>query len=103
MRTELIAFAELMEDILFQHNGEKGDSWKKLSTRYLLYKLRRHIEDLTWFITGSAEEIDYSHERLIPTPDLVRKACLDVANYAMMLYWRTEEKKDDYMGPDSRS
>jgi hypothetical protein len=88
-------FAVLMDAVMTAHAKDLGESWKQLSTAYLLKQMRKKVEDLTWSITGTdSTNLNYAcDERLVATPSLTRAACLHIANYAMMIYANTQEKK----------
>ena len=79
IRPEVVAFAEMMESVLCDHDGDKGDSWKE----------RGYVE-LETLLMEKFDSIltDYSGN------DIERVVLVDQANYAMMLWHRLGEEED---------
>lgn len=75
IRPEVAAFAEMMESVLSDHDGNKGDSWKDIDVGDLWPKFQEKYDDLCCFCSNDQDD----QENLI-----------DLANYAMMLWHRLE-------------
>lgn len=80
MRIEIQEFAEEMERIMQNHDSKKGDSWKHM-----------HIRELEELLEKEYHE--WQHELF---PD--SKECVDLANLAMMLWWRSKKKGEVKQG-----
>ena len=76
MRPEIEEFAKEMERVMLQHDAEKGDSWKTLPIENLEDGLQNEADELR--LSG-----DYWEEM---------QECIDVANYAMMLFNRCKKE-----------
>jgi len=72
MRPEIEQFAEEMEKVMLRHDAEKGDSWKELPIEHLEAGLNNEVDELNL-------SSDYWGEM---------QECIDIANYAMMLFHR---------------
>lgn len=80
IRPEVVAFAEMMESVLSDHDGDKGDSWKVETTEYLWASLEHKFEDVDVFVIPPDNATD-------------REKLIDLANYAMMLWHRLGEEE----------
>ena len=68
IRKEILEFAEQMEMVMQENDGDKGDSWKNLSIDFLDEKIDEEFYE--WFESGDKAEL------------------IDIANVAMMLWHR---------------
>ena len=75
IRPEVAAFAEMMESVLTDHDGNKGDSWKDIDVDVLWAQLHEKYDDLCCFCCGAQDD---------------QKNLIDLANYAMMLWHQLE-------------
>ena len=75
VRKEIKEFAEEMERVMQEHDAEKGDSWKKRPSYFLIKVL-----------LGKVEEFHYTESNY-----KAREEVVDIANYCMMLFHRYKE------------
>jgi arsenate reductase-like glutaredoxin family protein len=101
MRKELKVFAEDMEEMLKNHDRNKGDSWKTCNIRYLEEKIDEEYDEyirtgrMKMFLPDSITFKFIDYEKRIKDPDeiiyLLKKKkieLLDLANMCMMMYDR---------------
>lgn len=88
-RTEIIGFAEIMEQKL-KENDHKSH-WTEESYSYLLERLEEEVSELKEKISkirfgGGRALADESIEGILePEPEDIQRECADVANFAMMI------------------
>ena len=75
IRPEVVAFAEMMESVLSDHDGDKGDSWKDIDIDVLWPQFHEKYDDLSCFCCNDQDDQDN---------------LIDLANYAMMLWHRMQ-------------
>ena len=68
MRTEIVRFAEEMEERL-QENDHKHH-WSNYTPQQMFERLKEELEELTWAFTNEDKMLE----------------CVDVANFAMMIW-----------------
>jgi len=73
LRPELVSFAEEMESVLKAHDEDRGDSWKTCDIDFLQTRLEDEVQEYKQFE-------DFSE-------------LLDIANFCMMLWWRSREAR----------
>ena len=76
VRSEILAFAAMMEEKMRVHDPKPGDTWKTDDKTTILSALMYAVDSLKR--AASNRKLDKLNEQ-----------CLDVANFAMMLAWHS--------------
>jgi len=80
IRKEIQGFAEAMERVMRQHDGDKGETWKDLSFETLQILMLKEVEETKLLDAKLGEWVD-------------------VANLCMMIYHNALHKKNPQGGP----
>ena len=78
LRKEVLEFAEEMERIMSLHDPIKGNSWRADPSS--------NCDDFLW------EKLGEEYEESVNENADVEKELIDLANIAMMLWWRKKNK-----------
>lgn len=74
LREEIALFAIEMEKKMSKRDPERGNDWRYEKIKYFRKRLDDEVDELDDAIKNK-------------TPEEAMDECLDVANFAMMLYW----------------
>jgi hypothetical protein len=77
IRPEIMAFAEAMEAKMAEHDRDRGDGWKTENIQFFIIRGEQEMEELK----------EAHFEGVL---DWCGKESLDVANFMMMLFWKSK-------------
>lgn len=94
LRPEIRAFAELMEMTMRKHDPKKGDSYKTCCLEFLHIKLHEEFNEAdTALEDWGSYDFEHLSENGIEKAKRASGELIDLANIAMMLYIRANERE----------
>ena len=83
MRKKIKDFAEAMEEVMQKHDAEKRNSWKSMQLHTLEHLLLSEVREWNANRLGHIDGVNHPKE----------KEVIDIANIAMMLWYRYKNEK----------